>query len=88
MNVFYSYIRTNLEYPKAAKKLNQQGKVFLSFVIDKKGQITYAQVVRGVGFSLDREALRILRESPNWHSGKQRGRAVRQKMVFPINFRL
>lgn len=85
---FYKYIKQNLTYPKSARKLNLMGKVFLSFIVDKNGEVTFVEVIRSVGFSLDREALRVMRQSPRWNPGKQRGRAVRQRMTFPINFKL
>ena len=88
MRNFYMYIKRTLKYPRVAKRLGYDGKVFLSFIIDKEGRVTHAYVVKSVCFSLDREALRIVRNSPNWKPGMQYGRAVRQKMTFPLNFRL
>jgi protein TonB len=85
---FYKYIQKNLEYPRQAKRMNVQGKVFLEFIVDKDGSITNVNVVRGIGAGCDEEAKRILMESPKWKPAKQRGRAVKQKMTFPINFRL
>jgi len=86
MESFYMYIKANLKYPKAAKRLGHQGKVFLSFIINKKGEVTNVEVLKPVSFGLDREALRILRGSPNWKAGKQKGRPVDQRMTFPLNF--
>ncbi len=65
-----------------------EGKVFLTFIVDKDGSITDVTLARGIGGGCDEEAIRILKESPKWNPGKQRGRAVRQKMTFPIIFKL
>lgn len=88
MKAFYKYIGKNLEYPRKAKRMGVQGKVFLEFIVDRDGSITNVKVLRGIGAGCDEEALRILQESPKWTPAKQRGRPVRQKMTFPINFRL
>lgn len=88
MKSFYKYIRKNLSYPRQAKRMGIEGKVFLSFIVDKDGSITNISVIRGIGGGCDEEATRILKEAPKWKPGKQRGRAVKQKMTFPINFKL
>ena len=88
MTAFYKFIQKNLEYPRKAKRMGVQGKVFLEFIVDKDGSINNIKVVRGIGAGCDEEAKRILQESPKWKPAKQRGRPVRQKMTFPINFRL
>lgn len=88
MSAFYQYIKKNLDYPRQAKRMGVQGKVFLEFIVDKDGSITNVKVLRGIGAGCDEEAVRILKESPKWQPAKQRGRPVKQKMTFPINFRL
>lgn len=88
MSSFYKYIRKNLKYPRQAKRMGIEGKVFLQFVVDKTGQITELQVIRGIGGGCDEEAVRILKNSPRWNPGKQRGNPVKQRMTFPINFKL
>ncbi len=88
MKTFYEYIRKNLDYPRQAKRMGIEGKVFLTFIVDKDGSITDVSLARGIGGGCDEEAIRILKESPKWNPGKQRGRAVRQKMTFPIIFKL
>ncbi len=88
MSSFYKYIKKNLDYPRQAKRMGVQGKVFLEFIVDKDGTITNVKVLRGIGAGCDEEAMRILKESPKWKPAKQRGRPVRQKMTFPINFKL
>ena len=65
-----------------------QGKVIVSFVIDKAGRVTDPQVVRSVDQDLDREALRVVKALPDWIPGKQRGVAVDVFYTLPIEFRL
>jgi protein TonB len=88
MSEFYKYVKKNLDYPRQAKRMGIEGKVFLEFIVNKDGSIVNAKVIRGIGGGCDEEALRIIQDSPKWNPGKQRGKAVRQRMTFPLNFQL
>ncbi len=85
---FYEFVRKNLKYPRQAKRMGIEGKVFLEFVVNKDGSIVDAKVLRGIGGGCDEEALRIIQNSPKWKPGKQRGKEVRQRMTFPLIFKL
>jgi protein TonB len=80
------YIQSNLNYPQEAIELNEQGKVFLSFVVNTDGSITGVQVERGVSKSIDREAARIVRSFPKWIPGELNFEKVKTRMRLPINF--
>ena len=82
------YLRSNLNYPAGCKANNIQGRVLVSFVVEKDGSISDAEVVKSVDEELDAEALRVVSKMPNWKPGTQRGEAVRVKYTVPINFRL
>lgn len=88
MEAFYKYLGKNLKYPKQAKKMGVEGKVYIQFVVDKDGSITDVKAIKGIGAGCDEEAIRILQESPKWKAGKQRGRPVKQRVVVPIVFKL
>lgn len=88
LEAFYKYISKKLKYPKEAKRNGLEGKVFTTFTVDKSGRIENVRLARGVHQSLDEESLRVIRESPNWSPGLQRGIKVRQKMTFPLIFKL
>ena len=85
---FYEYISKHLRYPKAAQQSGVEGKVFVQFVIDKDGSITEVKVIKGLGFGLDEEAIRIIQKAPKWTPAKQRGKPVRVRMALPIMFKL
>jgi protein TonB len=85
---FYKYVNKNIKYPNQAKRMGVEGKVYVQFVVDQNGNITDVKAIRGIGAGCDEEAIRVLRESPKWKPGKQRGRAVKQRIVLPINFKL
>jgi len=85
---FYSYLQKNIRYPAVAKENNVQGKVFLSFVVEKDGSLTDIKVVRSLGSGCDDEAVRVLKGSPRWNPGIQNGRPVRVQYTMPISFTL
>jgi len=88
MQGFYKYLNENIKYPKKAKTLGIQGKVFVEFVVNTDGSLTDFKVVKGIGGGCDQEAIRVLKEAPKWTPGKQRGHAVRVRKVVPIFFKL
>ncbi|MFY8189089.1 MAG: energy transducer TonB [Flavobacterium sp.] len=81
------HIRKNFNYPEAAMDAGIQGKVFVSFVIGKDGNVTIANL-RGPDKSLEKEAERIMSKLPKMTPGKQRGKPVRMTMSIPITFKL
>lgn len=84
----YQWLSKNLNYPSAAVRANVQGKVFLNFIIERDGSITDVRVLKGIGFGCDEEAIRVVKEMPNWKAGRQNGRAVRVAYTIPIAFQL
>jgi periplasmic protein TonB len=84
----YKFLGKNLKYPSAAQRANIQGKVFLSFIVEKDGSITDIETMKGIGFGCDEEAMRVVKPMPKWIAGKQNGRNVRVKFTIPVFFRL
>ena len=82
------YLRDNVKYPEACRKDSIQGRVIITFVVEKDGSICGAEVVKSVHEQLDTEALRAISTMPKWKPGKQRGKVVRVKYAIPVNFRL
>lgn len=82
------YLSSNIKYPVVAQENGVQGRVVVSFVVERDGSITDVQVARSVDPSLDREAQRVVRNMPRWIPGKQNGQAVRVKYNVPVAFRL
>jgi protein TonB len=88
MKGWEKYLRRNLRYPYDAQGENKQGKVFISFIVERDGSISNVTLVRGVYQSLDEEAARVIKKSPKWRPGIQNGRAVRVRYNMPISFAL
>ena len=78
------FLQRNLRYPDT----EAQGRVILSFVVERNGSLSDIKVVKGVSPELDREAMRVLKMAPPWKPGIQSGQAVRVQFNIPINFQL
>ena len=85
---FYKFIRKHLKYPRAARQLEIEGRVFVSFVIDEQGKLTDITIIRGIGGGCDEETLRVMRLIPAWKPGIVSGRPVKARMALPITFKL
>jgi protein TonB len=82
------WIGQNVQYPQTSIEMNEQGRVYLSFVVEKDGKIGNIKIERGVSIDLDKEAKRLLRKMPKWKAGEASGRKVRTRCRLPINFTL
>lgn len=81
-----NFINSSIKYPVVAQENGIHGKVIITFVIDKSGEVNNVKVFRGIDPSLDAEALRVVKNLPTWKPGKQNGRAVKVNYNVPINF--
>ena len=82
------HIVRNFEYPKMAKEMGIQEKIFVRFVIDKTGEITNVQVLRGEDPYLKTEAIRLVKSLPKMRPANQRGKPIGVNYTIPINFML
>jgi len=88
MKVLYQAIGRELKYPKAARRAGVEGKVFIEFAVDKNGNVRDVKVLKGIGAGCDEEAANVLRTKHNWNPATVKGKAVIQKMILPIAFKL
>ncbi len=89
MDKLYQYLTTNIEYPEEAKAERIEGKVFVSFVVEKDGSVSNVKSVGNPNPILAAEAERVVKAMPKWKPGKKRGcKKVRVKYTLPINFQL
>lgn len=82
-----AYLNQNVKYPDIAQENGMQGKVIVTFIVERDGAITNIKIAKSVDSSLDAEAKRVIRSMPKWKPGKHNGSAVRVKYRFPITFR-
>lgn len=85
---FLKWVGQNLKYPAQAQRMGIEGKVYVQFVIERDGTVTDVKAIKGIGGGADEEAVRVIQSAPKWSPGKQRGRAVRVRMILPISFQL
>jgi protein TonB len=88
LNTFRNWVQQNVKFPQIALENGIQGRVVLSFVIEKDGRLTNIQVLQTPDRSLSEEAIRVLNKSPKWSPGKQRNQVVRVKYTLPVDFRV
>ena len=84
----FEYLMANLKYPQSCLDDKIQGRVLVTFVVEKDGSITDTEVVKSVNPDLDAEALRVVKGMPAWTPGKQKGQEVRVRFTIPVIFKL
>lgn len=82
------WLRDNIKYPVIAAENGIEGRVIVQFVVSKTGSISDVRVARGVDPSLDKEAVRVVSNMPNWTPGKQNGTTVNVRYTLPVTFKL
>ncbi|QJD95300.1 energy transducer TonB [Mucilaginibacter robiniae] len=88
MDKFYQFLGKAIRYPAVARENNVQGRVIVTFVVERDGSLTDVKALRGPGSGLDEEAVRAVKSSPKWRPGKQNGRDVRVQYTVPVVFTL
>jgi TonB family protein len=88
LEAFYRYLGNSIQYPDDARATNVQGKVVLSFIVEKDGKVTNVVVKKSVSPTIDAEALRVLNDSPRWIPGTLFGRNMRVTYSVPVSFTL
>lgn len=83
-----AWLNDNIKYPVVAAENGIQGKVVVQFVVGKNGSISNVKVLKSVDPSLDKEAVRVVSNMPNWTPGKQNGASVNVRFTLPVTFRL
>jgi len=83
-----TYLSSNMVYPQRAQNLVKQGTVVIQFIVDKKGYVISPAISQSIEFSIDQEALRLIKQSPVWTPAMQDGKIVKSYKKQPITFRL
>lgn len=86
--VLLKYLVANIKYPASAVKAKKQGRVIVTFIVQKDGSITHAKIAKSIDPELDAEALRVVKGMPKWTPGTQNGKPVNVKYTVPVKFSL
>lgn len=88
MEAMYAYIQKNLVYPEKAKAEGIEGRVFVTFTIEKDGSISNILIKRAIGGGCEEAVVEMIKNMPKWNPGKQKGKPVRFQFTLPIKFEL
>lgn len=84
----YKFLGQNIHYPEICREAGISGKVYVQFIINKKGKIESVECIRSPHESLAKEAERVIKLMPRWKPGRQKGKKVNVRYTLPINFTL
>ena len=85
---FREYVIKHLRYPESVENQHVEGTVYAQFVVERSGALSNIRILRGVHTDIDNEVVRVIKGSPIWTPGKQRGKLVRVAYTFPIVFQI
>jgi len=88
VDAMMNFMKENIKYPLSSIEKNEQGRVFVSFVVDKNGSISDLKVEKGISDSLNSEAIRVVRSMPKWKPALLADQPVKSTVRLPINFTL
>ncbi len=86
-NAMFQYLAETVSYPLSARQNNEEGTVYVGFVVDETGNLVDIKIKRGVSRSLNKEALRVVKSMQKWTPGKLDGELVRVAYTLPIKFK-
>jgi protein TonB len=81
-----NYLAENIKYPEMARAARVSGIVYVTFVVNRKGEVVDPKILRGIGSGCDKEALRVVSNMPKWKPGRQRGKRVSVQFTLPIKY--
>jgi TonB family protein len=87
MDAFIKYLAKNVRYPEAMRERGVEDKVIARFVVEIDGSISTIKILDGPGYGSSEEAIRVLKKSPKWQPGYNKGKPVRVQLTVPIDFR-
>ena len=88
MEAYEKYLKNKLEYPEEAKEKNISGEVTVSFLIDRKGKLEDFKIEKGLEESCNEEAIRLIKEGPEWEPAMENGKEVEQRREVTVEFSL
>ncbi|MFD0764730.1 energy transducer TonB [Mucilaginibacter lutimaris] len=88
VDAWSKFLNKNLKFPAQAQDAGVGGRVTVSFVVEKDGHLTDITVIKGAGYGMDEEAIRVLKLAKPWRPGYQNGNAVRVRYTIPMNFQM
>lgn len=89
MDKMLPYLKNNTKYPEISLREQSQGKAYVSFIVDKEGNITDVKIAKSdADRYCNKEAVRVVSSMPKWIPGEVRGRKVKSRFILPIFFKI
>lgn len=88
MQHLYRYFNENLRYPQEEMMEKKEGTVILSFSVTREGKAAAVEVVQKVSDGIDAEAVRLIKEMPEWTPAFVKGKAVNSRVTLPVTFQI
>ena len=88
MDAYVRWMSANFQYPEKALRDNVEGRVLLSFIVDKKGFINNIKVLHSLSPECDKEAVRMVKAMPRWFAAEHQGHKVNCRYIMPVVFKL
>lgn len=88
MEALYKEFAQKIQYPKMARRIGIEGRVFIQFVIRKDGSVSDVSILKAIGLGCDEEAIRVVKEATHWKPGLIQDKPVHTRMSIPIFFKL
>lgn len=85
---FYTFLAKTIKYPSKSRNKGKEGRVVVSFIIEKDGRVSDSKILVSVADDIDKEAIRVVNLSPQWTPGMVDGRPVRTQFSLPVTFAL
>ena len=87
LDTYRSWVESEVVYPKKLLRKKIGGRVTVEFIIDKDGSVIFSKILQSPHELFSAEVERVIKSSPNWSPGKQRGEPVMTKMQLPVEFK-
>lgn len=88
LEALMTYLQQHIRYPQQARDANIEGKVYVNFVVEADGSISFIKILRDIGGGCGQEVVRVVKSMPRWIPGEVQGKPVRSQFNLPVEFRL
>ena len=82
------WLSEHIKYPQRDLDQGLQGRVNVSFVVNRDGSIVDVKILRSPSETMAKEAERVVKMMPKWRPARQGNKSVRSRFILPVTFRI